>query len=66
MRQLVYQTRYTGYQVSFYLWVIGSVLKHYQGPECYDQNCVKSFSLLSALPVMIRISGKKTHLIQKG
>ena len=39
MRQLVYQVCYTRYQVSFYLWWIGSGLKYCKVPIYYDQNC---------------------------
>ena len=39
MRQLVYQVCYTRYHVSFYLWLIGSSLKHCKVPKYYDQDC---------------------------
>ena len=39
MRQLVYQVCYTRFHVSFYLWLIGSVLKHCKVPKYYDQDC---------------------------
>ena len=39
MRQLVYQVCYTKYHVSFYLWLIGSALKHCKVPKYYDQDC---------------------------
>ena len=39
MRQLVYQVCYTRYHVSFYLWLIGSVLKHCKVPKYYDHDC---------------------------
>ena len=42
-----------------YLWLTGSVLKHCKVPKYYDQDCLKIFFLLSTLPAMIRISGKK-------
>ena len=29
----------TGYHVSFYLWLIGSVLKHCKVPKYFDQDC---------------------------
>ena len=45
--------------VSFYLWLTGSVLKHCKVPKYYDHDCLKIFFLLSTLPAMIRISGKK-------
>ena len=38
MGQLVYQVYYTRYQVSFYLWQIGPVLKHCKVPKSYDQD----------------------------
>ena len=44
MRQLVHQVCYARYQVSLYLWWIGSVLKYCKGPKYYDQDC--SFSNL--------------------
>ena len=63
--ELVYQVCYTRYQVSFYLWWIGSVLKYCKVPKYYDQDCLKIFFLLSTLPMMIQISGKSAHLAQK-
>ena len=39
VRQLKYQVCYTKYHVSFYLWLIGSVLKHCKNPKYYDQYC---------------------------
>ena len=39
MRQLLYLVCYTRYHVSFYLWLIGSVLKHCKVPKYYDQDC---------------------------
>ena len=39
MRQLVYQVYYTRYHVSFYLCLIGSVLKHFKVPKYYDHDC---------------------------
>ena len=38
MRQPVYQVCYTRYHVSFYLWLIESVLKHCKVPKYYDQD----------------------------
>ena len=38
MRQLAYQVCYTRYHISFYLWLIGSVLKR-KVPKYYDQDC---------------------------
>ena len=39
MRQLVYQVCYTRYHIWFYLWLIGSVLKHCKVPKYYEQDC---------------------------
>ena len=39
VRKLVYKVRYIEYHVSFYLWLIGSVLKHCKVPNYYDQDC---------------------------
>ena len=39
MRQLIYQVCYTRYQVSFYLWLIGSVLKYCKVPKYNGQDC---------------------------
>ena len=38
MRQLVLQVWYTRYHVSFYLWLIGSVLKHWKVSKYYEQD----------------------------
>ena len=57
--QLVYQVCYTRYHVLFYLLLIRSVLKHCKVPKYYNQDCLKIFFLLSELPMMIQISGKK-------
>ena len=65
MRQLVYQVCYTRYHVWFYLWLIGYVLKHCKVPKYYDQGCLKNFFLPSTLPIMIKISGKNAHLVEK-
>ena len=35
----MYQVCYTRYHVSFYLWLIGSVLRHCKVPKYYDQDC---------------------------
>ena len=35
----MYQVCYTRYHVSFYLWLIGSVLKHCKVPKYYEQDC---------------------------
>ena len=61
----MYQICYTRYHVSFYLWVIGSVLKHCKVPKYYEQDCLKFFFLISTLPAKIGISEKKAHLLQK-
>ena len=61
----MYQVCYTRYHVSFYLWLIGSVLKHCKVPKYYDQDCLKLFFLISTLPAKIGISEKKAHLLQK-
>ena len=50
---------YTRYHASFYLWLIRYVSKYCKVPKYYDQDCLKIFSLLSTLPAMIWISGKK-------
>ena len=39
VRQLLYQVFYTRYHFSFYLWLIGSVLKHCKIPKYYDHDC---------------------------
>ena len=39
MRQLVYQVCYTRHHVSFYLWLIGSVLKYCKVLKYYGQDC---------------------------
>ena len=59
-----YQICYTIYHVSFYLWLIRSILKHSTVPK-YEQDCLKIFFLFSTLPMMIQISGKKAHLVKK-
>ena len=46
------------YHVSFYLWLIGSVLKHCKVAKYYEQDCLKTFFLISTLPAMIGISEK--------
>ena len=45
----MYQVCYTEYQVSFYSWGIGSLLKHCKVQICYDQDCLKVFFLLSTV-----------------
>ena len=49
MRQLVYQVCYTRYHVSFYLWLIGSSLKHCKVPKYYDHNCSSVLSVASSV-----------------
>ena len=39
VRQLVYQICYTRYQIFFYLWWIGSVIKYFKVPKYYDLDC---------------------------
>ena len=43
VKQLVQQVCHSRYHVSFYLWLIGSVLKHCKVPKYYDHDC--SFTL---------------------
>ena len=61
----MYQVCYARYHVSFYLWLIGSVLKHCKVPKYYEQDCLKFFFLISTLPAKIGISEKNAHLLQK-
>ena len=63
----MYQVCYTIYHVSFYLWLIGSFLKHCKVPKYYEQDCLKFFFffLNSTLPAKIGIAEKKAHLLQK-
>ena len=42
--QGMYQVCYSRYRVSFYLWLIGSVLKHCKVPKYYDHDCSLSVS----------------------
>ena len=49
MRTLVYQVRYAGYHVSFYLWLIGFALKHCKFPKYYDQDCRSVMAIYCAL-----------------
>ena len=44
---------------------MGSVLKCCKVPKCYDQDCLKIFCLLYALPVKVQFSGKNAYLVQK-
>ena len=50
---------------SFKFWWIECLLKYCKVPKYYDQDCLKTFFLLSLLPIMIQISGKSAHLDQK-
>ena len=78
MKQLVYQVCYNKYQISFYLWTVGPVLKYFKVPKYYYyfyyyyyyyyyyyQDCPNMFFLLSALKLMIEISSKSLHLAGK-
>ena len=53
MRQLIYQVCYTRYHVLFYLWLIGSALKHCKVPKYYDPDC-------SSLSAVVKGSYTKT------
>ena len=48
LRQVVYQVCYTKYQISFYVWQIGPVLK--QVPKYYNQDC--TWFPISWLPML--------------
>ena len=63
MRELVYKVCCTKNDISFYLLLIGSVLKHCKLPKYYDQDFLKNFFSFSALPMMIEIFGKNVHLV---
>ena len=54
----MYQVCHIRYHISFYLWLIGSILKHCKVPKYYGQDYLKIFFLLSTLPAMIQISEK--------
>ena len=43
-RENSYQVCYSRYHVSFYLWLIGSLLKHCKVPKYYNQDCSLMFS----------------------
>ena len=63
MRKLVYKVCYTGYQVLFYLWWVGPVLKYCKCPKYYEKVCQRNFFLRSKIPMITQISGKKNaHL----
>ena len=66
MREHVYKVCCTKNDISFYLWLIGSVLKRCKVLKYYDQNCLKTFFLLFTPPIMIETSAKKkAPLVQK-
>ena len=65
MRKLKKQICDTRYHVSFYLWQIGAVSKHYKFPQYYDLDCLKMFLLLFTLQMMIETSRKSTRLAKK-
>ena len=47
-------------------WLIWSVLKHCKIPKYNDGDCLKIFFLLSTVPMIIQISGKKNaNLVKK-
>ena len=48
-----------------YLRLIGSVLKYCKVLKYYGQSCLKILFLLSTLPMLIQISGKNAHSVQK-
>ena len=58
-------TFYTRYQILFYLWQIGLVLKNYKVPKSYYQDFLKIFVLISPLPTMIKFLQKVLILAQK-
>ena len=60
----IYQACYTRDHVSFYLWLIGSVLKHCKVPKYYGQACLKIWLLISKLSINIQILWKNAHLVQ--
>ena len=49
MRKLVYQICHTKFQVSFYLWWIWPVLKHYKVPKYCTEECTFNCSRFSCL-----------------
>ena len=55
--QLIYQVCYTRYQVSFYLWWIGSVLKYCKLPKYYDQDCSSLEVICMVMPFRLCFSG---------
>ena len=71
MRQLIFQDCYAKYQASFYLWQIGPVLKYFQAPKYYDQDCrpmitgknfLKHINYLELLPMVNSYKTKKQHI----
>ena len=62
---MVYKTSYTRYQITFYLRLIGPVIKHCKGPKYYAQDCLKFFFLHSTLSMLIQVSAKSAHSAQK-
>ena len=64
MRQPVYQVYYTKKMLCF----TSDELDLYRGKvlQYYDQDCLETLYCRSTLPVMIQISGKSPHLVQKG
>ena len=63
MRQPVYQVCYTRYHVSFYLWLIESVLKHSKVPKYYDQDWRLEIGECEGLNIS---SGKKLCFNKRG
>ena len=66
MRQLLYLVYYTIHEVLFYLWRIVPVQQHCKILKYYEPDCLKTFLLLSTLPMMIQVSEKSVHLAKKG
>ena len=60
-----YQICYTKCQVSFYLWLIGLVLKHCKVLKYYDHYCLKMYIFPTTLPMMIQFFGGSAYLAQK-
>ena len=64
VRHLVHQVSYTRYHVSFYLWLIGSVLEHCKVPKYYDQDCRSLFHICAnSVKSVSQISGTKNYKI---
>ena len=49
----------------FSLWRIGPVLKNCKDPKYFDQDSLKIICLISALPIMIKLSGKSASFGSK-